>query len=238
MQIAVISDVHSNHHALLDVLKDIAKQSVDNIICTGDLVGYGAQPNEVIDTIRKHNIITVMGNYDDGVGNIRPQCGCDYPTEEAARLGTASLAWTVKNTSEENRRWLARLPRLLEVTLAETAVLFSHGSPRALNEYLFEDEDLAQREILLDYTATAFVCGHTHLPFHKTLGTRHFINAGSVGKPKNGNPAATYVILSVAKDKISSEIRQVPYDFESAAAAIEAASGLPDEFAGIPRRGK
>lgn len=238
MRIAIISDIHSNIHALRAVLDDIARQETDATICTGDLVGYGANPDQVIDTIRNQKILTVMGNYDDGVGNMRPQCGCDFADAESARLGAASLAWTVANTSAGNRAWLARLPRLLELTFGDTSVLFCHGSPRALNEYMFEDSEAIHSALLQAHPATILVCGHTHLPYHKTSAGRHIINAGSVGKPKNGSNKATYVILDVSGGQATSEIKHVAYDAEQAARAIEAAAGLPDEFAKIVRQGK
>jgi putative phosphoesterase len=238
MRIAIISDIHSNIQALAAILEHIDSQKPDLIVCTGDLVGYGANPNEVIDLLRRRNIVTIMGNYDDGVGNRKIQCGCDFDSEEAAQAGAASLSWTVLNTREENRKWLANLPSLLEMTIGQTKVLFSHGSPRKINEYMLENKEALHREILLDYPADVIISGHTHLPFHKEYDGRHIINAGSIGKPKNGRVEAMYTMLTVEKGRVNTNFISIPYDYEAAAAAIEAQDGLPNKFASIIREGK
>lgn len=238
MRIAIISDIHSNIQALDAIIENIDGQKPDLIVCTGDLVGYGANPNEVIDLLRRRNIVTIMGNYDDGVGNRKIQCGCDFDSEEAAQAGAASLSWTVLNTRVDNREWLANLPSLLELTIGKTRVLFSHGSPRKINEYLLENKDAVHREILGEFPADVIVSGHTHLPFHKEYDGRHIVNAGSIGKPKNGNVEALYTMLTVEKGSVTTEFISIPYDFEAAAGAIEAQEGLPNKFAHIIREGK
>lgn len=238
MKIAVISDIHGNLHALEAVLKDARARGADRVYCAGDLVGYGPRPNEVIDVIRRENIPTVMGNYDDAVGNLRIVCGCDYKDEKTMLLGEKSIAWTRENTSEESRRWLKDLPGRMEIDPGGTALLLVHGSPRALNEYIYEDTP----EDYLDYLireggAGILVCGHTHLPFVKKTAAGYVINAGSAGKPKHGNPNAAYVIIGPGDGWPEVEIIEVPYSYEETAAEIERA-GLPPEFATAIRTGR
>jgi diadenosine tetraphosphatase ApaH/serine/threonine PP2A family protein phosphatase len=179
-----------------------------------------------------------MGNYDQGVGNSSDDCGCAYTSKEAEALGKRSIAWTNKNTTDENKQYLRQLANQIPVQLGGLRVLLVHGSPRKINEYLYEDRPDATMERLLDLAeADVLVCGHTHIPYHRFLPSgRHVINAGSVGKPKDKNPAACYVVLQATGNDLSVEFRRVPYDIERAAQAIET-SEMPDEFAQMLRSG-
>ncbi|MCL6635040.1 MAG: metallophosphatase family protein [Peptococcaceae bacterium] len=238
MRIAVISDIHANIAALEAVLKDIEGRAADALICTGDLVGYAPFPNEVIGLIRERQIACVMGNYDDAIGNYRLICGCDYRDAAAQELGERSIAWTRERVTEENKEFLRNLPAGICLQAGGLNVRFVHGSPRRLNEYLHEDVgDGYLKELLAEARADVLVCGHTHVPYHKRLGAgRHVVNAGSVGKPKHGDPLAVYAVLDLGGE-VKVEFRKVQYDYESTARAIEA-SGLPEEFAGALRTGR
>ncbi|MFZ3172208.1 MAG: metallophosphoesterase family protein [Carboxydocellales bacterium] len=236
MKIAIISDLHSNLEALRSVLQDIDGQNVQQIYCTGDLVGYAPFPNEVIDLIRGKRIPTVLGNYDDGVGNMRFICGCDYKDEQAQVLGEQSINWTKEHTTEQNKEFLRNLPLEIRFNIGSKRVLLVHGSPNRLNEYLFEQEVVEKIAEMTEQANTdILVCGHTHIPYHVMLQNKHVINAGSVGKPKHGGPQATYVILSNFAD-VKVEIRKVEYNFEATALAIEE-SDLPNDFAKLIRLG-
>lgn len=239
MKIAVFADVHSNLYSLEAVLNDIESKGIDRVYCVGDLVGYGPRPNEVIELIRSEKIPTVAGNYDDAIGNMRLLCGCDYKDGESLRLGEQSIAWTRNNASEESKAWLSGLPAEIKETISDNRVLFVHGSPRALNEYLYEstpEEYLGQ--LLEENAVDVLVCGHTHLPYVKKVNSGLVINAGSVGKPKHGNPNSTYVIMEIkGKYDIGTDIVEVEYDYEETAREIEGV-GLPAEFARIIRTGR
>ncbi|SHJ70818.1 metallophosphoesterase family protein [Tepidibacter formicigenes] len=236
MKIAVISDIHSNIYALETVINDIKEKNLDLTVCVGDLVGYATFPNEVIDLIRKENILTVMGNYDDAVGNIRFICGCDYSDPKDAENAISSLQWSIENTSEENKEFLANLPKKMILTFEGRTITFVHGSPRKLNEYLKENSQEA-KEVMECFTEDILVCGHTHIPYYKMYGEKMLVNSGSVGKPKTGNPNANYVILDVKSESVSVEVVEVFYDYEKTAKAIEE-SILPNEFANIIRTGR
>lgn len=238
MKIAVISDIHSNIAALEAVWKDIEERKVDSVICGGDLVGYAPFPNEVIDFIKEKQIPCVMGNYDDAIGNARLICGCDYKDAKAQELGERSIAWTRQHVSEENKEFLRNSPSEIHFKAGKYNIKFVHGSPRRLNEYLCEDiSDEYLKELLAESQADVLICGHTHIPYHKKPDTdKHVINAGSVGKPKHGDPQAVYALVEIDKE-VQVEFRKVSYDFESAASAI-VASGLPKEFAASLRTGR
>lgn len=235
-RIAVFSDIHANLPALKAVLKDMDQRGLEQRYCLGDLVGYGTFPNEVIRMIKERNIPTVMGNYDQGVGNSSDECGCAYKTAEEEALGKRSIAWSNAHTTEENKSFLRGLLPQIPVQLGDLKVLLAHGSPRKINEYLYVDRPDAGLERILDgANVDVLVVGHTHKPYHRVLPSgRQVINEGSVGKPKDGNPRAAYVILEADGSDLKVEFVRVPYDVEQAAAAIEA-SEMPDEYAGMLR---
>ena len=230
MRIAILSDIHGNKHALEAVLADSGEQEVKQVYCLGDLVGYGAFPNEVIDLIRRRGIPPVMGNYDDGVGFDKDECGCAYTDPETRRLGDVSLMWTREHVTPENKAFLRSLAANIRFEAEGKRVLLVHGSPRKINEYLYESRPLWSFERLArDIAADVLVMGHTHLPYSKEVGGVLFVNDGSVGKPKDGDVRACYALLEVGS-RTAVEFRRVQYDVAAAAAAVRA-SGLPAHFA-------
>jgi putative phosphoesterase len=230
MRIAIFSDIHGNRHALERTLPDIEAQRPERVYCLGDLVGYGAHPNEVTERVAEGRFPTVMGNYDDGVGYDRDECGCAYREARDQELGQQSLAWTKAHTSAENKAFLRALVPEIRFEVDGTRVLLVHGSPRRMNEYLFEDRAISSFERLAKSSnADVIVFGHTHMPYTKTVDGVLFVNAGSVGKPKDGDPRACWVLLDVGP-ATTATFRRVEYDVAAAAAAVRA-SGLPDKFA-------
>lgn len=247
MRIAIFSDVHGNLAALKAVLAKIKAQQPHKVICAGDLVGYAPFPNEVIDLIRAEDIPTVIGNYDDGAGNDRPECGCAYKDAKAAALGQQSLNWTKAHTTTANKEFLRGLPNHVSFLAGKYRVMVVHGSPRRINEYLFADKPEATLKRVLEASRSdILVCGHTHIPYHKIIDGKHLINAGSVGKPKHGDPDAVYTLLQIDEsavddlpgiDGVQVDFVKVPYPVEETARAVER-SGLPAEFAQLLREGK
>lgn len=237
--ITIFGDIHGNLPALTAVLADVEARGLTHLYCLGDLVGYGTFPNEVITAVRTRNIPTIMGNYDLGVGHNSDDCGCAYTEPKAEALGKLSIAWSNAHTTEENKRYLRGLAGNIPLQLGVLRVVLVHGSPRKVNEYLFEDRPESSLVRLLDMVeADVLVCGHTHKPYHRVLSDgRHVINAGSVGKPKDGDPRAGYVVLSAEGHKLTAQFIRVPYDVEQAAQAIEA-SHMPHEYADMLRLGK
>jgi putative phosphoesterase len=236
MRIAVIADIHSNIFSLNEVLLDIDNRNIDLIVCMGDLVGYATYPNEVIDTIRENKILTIKGNYDEAVGEELMICGCDYPDPTDAQNAGLSLNWTIDETREDNKEFLKGLLKEVKMSFEGKTILFVHGSPRMINEYLKEDSKEAE-EVMADFEADILVCGHTHKPYCKMYGDKMLVNAGSAGKPKTGNPKANYVVIDLKSENTNVEIHEVEYDFEQTAKAIEE-NGLPQAFADIIRTGK
>jgi putative phosphoesterase len=232
--IAIFGDIHANLPALEAALADMDARGLDARYCLGDLVGYGVWPNEVVATIRSQGIPTLIGNYDQGVGNDSDDCGCAYKDAYSEALGKRSIAWSNRHTTPEHKAYLRALPPQIPLQAAELRVVLVHGSPRKVNEYLFEDRPDKSLERLLDMVeADVLVCGHTHLPYHRVLPSgRHVVNAGSVGKPKDGDPRACYVVLDAEARDLSVTFVRVAYDVERAARAIEA-SEMPGEYAAM-----
>lgn len=236
MRLALFSDVHSNLPALEAVLDDIASVRVDARYALGDLVGYAPWPNEVLERLQAEGIMSVMGNYDEGTGFDMTECGCAYinPIEKA--LGDESFAWTKAHTSDTNKIWLRTLPREVRFEADGKRYLLVHGSPRRINEYLYEDRpDSTFARIAEGAKADVIVCGHIHRPYDKPVWAFRFINDGSVGKPKDGDARACWALLDTATGAV--EFRRVEYDVERTAQAI-LASGLPHEFASQVREAR
>ncbi len=244
MRIAVISDIHSNIYALDKVLLDIGKKNIDMTVCTGDLVGYATRPNEVIHRIKEESILTIMGNYDDAIGNSKIVCGCDYPDPEDAHNAGLSMYFTGKEITEENKKYLRNLPKEVVLIFNNKTIRFVHGSTRVINEYLKENSKEAD-EVMNELVEDILVCGHTHIPYAKYYGEKLLVNAGSVGKPKTNRPYANYVIIDIKNNdelvKTSSsvevEIIEVEYNFEKLAKEIEENEILPNKFARLIREG-
>jgi putative phosphoesterase len=236
MKLAIISDIHANLDALQAVWQDLEAQNPDRVYCLGDLVGYGAYPNETIQFIREREIPTIMGNYDEGVGFNMHDCGCVYRDPIQDQLGKQSLTWTQQQTSNENKAYLQSLPMQIRLEDGDPRIMFVHGSPRKINEYLYEDRPEATFDRIARVAGTDILLfGHTHLPYAKKVSGTTFINCGSVGKPKDGDPDAGYVILSLGRSaKI--DFRRVSYDVSAATKAIRE-SDLPNDFADMLESG-
>jgi diadenosine tetraphosphatase ApaH/serine/threonine PP2A family protein phosphatase len=254
---AVISCLHANFAALEAVLADIDQQGIATITCLGDLVGYGPQPNEVVDLVRQRSIPTCQGCWDEDIIEGLNACECSYPSQLAERRGHLAHQWTAEQLGEENKAFLASLP----MTLRRDRLLFVHGSPNSQHEYLLPDMDaFAALERVETAGAETLFCGHTHRPYVRelrdgsirvrvqdgaasggpsverqiNLPMHRIINAGSVGEPRHGNTNATYVIHHEDTDDV--EIREVAYDVERTCRAI-VGSGLPPIFAWRLRHG-
>ncbi|WP_069999720.1 metallophosphoesterase family protein [Cellulosilyticum sp. I15G10I2] len=237
-RIAIISDIHGNIEALNAVLKHIKDQKCDQIFCTGDLVGYGPRPNEVIETIRSLRIPTIMGNYDEAVGFLLPACGCYNSDANAKKYAANSLKWSITHTTQKNREFLRGLPEQLEIEVGDKKMLLIHATSDSISEYVYEN-DTERLMDLLDYVSQdIYVYGHTHFPYSVTLPGRNktIINAGSVGRPKNGDARATYIVLGVEDGSVSGVIHKVSYDVAKVIKEIEE-SGLDNYFAEFLKNG-
>jgi putative phosphoesterase len=231
-RVAVITDIHGNLPALEASLEAIEQIGVDAVYCGGDLVGYGPHPNEVCRLIEEREIPTIYGNYDYAIARDLDDCGCAYVTRHDRELGQRSVAWTLEHTDQRSKEFMLGLPFDLHFELGSQQVHLVHGSPRKVNEYLFEDKPARLYERLAAAEpAGVLVFGHTHKPWIHVYGGVLFVNCGSVGKPKDGDPRAGFAILEVDDGgQVVPSIERVPYDAEAVAREV-AAAGLPGEYA-------
>jgi putative phosphoesterase len=229
--VAVITDIHANLPALEAALARIDQLGIEKVHCGGDLVGYGPHPNEVCALIAERGIPTIYGNYDYAIARDLDDCGCAYITPEDRALGQRSVAWTLEHTDRRSKGFMRELPFDARFAVGPTGVHLVHGSPRKLNEYLFEDKPASLYERLAGAeSGQVLVFGHTHKPWVHAYGGVLFVNCGSVGKPKDGDPRGAFAILRPARDGVEVTIERVAYDAEAVAREV-AAVGLPSEYA-------
>jgi putative phosphoesterase len=229
--VAVITDIHANLPALQAALRRIDDLGITDIYCGGDLVGYGPHPNEVCALIQERGIPTIYGNYDYAIARDLDDCGCAYITPHDRELGQQSVVWTLAHTDQRSKDFMHDLPFDLHFTLGAHKVHLVHGSPRKVNEYLFEDKPASLYERLAGgEDDDVLVFGHTHKPWVHDFGGVHFVNCGSVGKPKDGDRRGAFAILQARPGAVGVTIERVAYDADAVAAQVRDA-GLPAEFA-------
>ncbi len=240
-KLAIFSDIHANLPAMEAVQASIASNIFDSVYCLGDLGGYASQPNEVQELIASMGCSTVMGNYDEGVGFNRDDCGCHYIKPFDIEISNVSFLWTREHTTDANKELLRGLSREIRFEVGGKRVLLCHGSPRSTTEYLFENRSDGFLKQFVgggkdDAHADVIIFGHTHVPFHRVIEGVHFINTGSVGRPKDRDPRAGYSVISFNGESVASEQVRVSYDLEIACSRLMDA-GLPEYFANYLRTG-
>lgn len=245
MRLALISDIHANLPALEAVLADVETRGADATYHLGDLVGYAPWPNEVVALIRDRHIPGVAGNYDSTVATNYKHCGCKYEDPRQEAQSHESFQWTLAHTDAPSKAFLGSLPFRLDLRpqgghLSGSSLILVHGTPTLNTVYWTEDRPddfclkMAGHAGAKPGDVIAF--GHTHKPWHREIGGFHFVNTGSVGRPKDGDCRAGYVLLTMESGTVRSEIVRVDYDLDRAMEGIKA-STLPVEFADYLRSG-
>jgi predicted phosphodiesterase len=243
---ALISDIHANLPALRAVLADIdARENVDGIYHLGDLTGYAPWPNEVVALLQRRAIPGISGNYDSTVASDYKHCGCRADTPHDEELSHLSFEWTRAHVTPETKKYLGSLPFRVDIRplgghVSGPSIILVHGSQTLSTVYVTEDRPdsfLEKMAAALGASAGDTICfGHTHKPWERVVGGIRFVNAGSVGRPKDGDWRACYVIASTDESGTRTEFVRVSYDVDEAARAIRD-SDLPDEFAEILKSG-
>jgi putative phosphoesterase len=198
MKIALIGDVHANLHALEAVLLHASDHEVRAIWNTGDFVGYGAFPDETVNLLRLVRAVSIIGNYDEKMLKVRKK----QAEWAAAKVPEKWLAfqWAYEHLSPISRKYLKKLPEQRRLTARGWRILLTHGSPDSPDEHLNPDTPEARLcELAKMANADLIICGHSHQPFARWIGNVLFINTGSVGRPDDGDPRATYAILKLKR---------------------------------------
>jgi putative phosphoesterase len=238
MKIAILGDIHGNLEALKAAHSAAVSKEIDRIYHLGDLGGYAPFVNEVVDFVIEHGIEGVQGNYDETVGNDREHCGCKYENPVQAEMAELGFEWTKNHASPKTKDYMRNLPFEIPLIADGKRVVIFHASPKKNNLYWYEDRpDKFFREMAGKVDADVIIYGHTHRPYRKDTAGKVFINAGSVGKPKDGDSRACVTLVEITGDDVRAEFIRVSYDIEKTASAI-IESGLPPYFAVMLRQGK
>jgi predicted phosphodiesterase len=240
MRYALISDIHANLPALEAVLADVeARSDIDAVYHLGDLVGYAPWPDEVVALLNDRAIPGVAGNYDSTVATDYKHCGCKYEDARQEELSHLSYEWTRAHVSAVTKHALGALPFRIDIRpfgghLAGPRLILVHGNPVLNTVYWTEDRSdrfcLQMAETAGARAGDVIAFGHTHKPWHRVVDAIHFVNTGSVGRPKDGDWRAGYTLVSFDDQAVAVEHIRVEYDIERAMQAI-LSSELPDDFA-------
>lgn len=232
MRAAFFGGIYNNYLALEAALDDARRRGAEAIYCLGDIGGFGPYPDRSIEILRSENIPVVQGNYDDSVGNGRPDCGCGYTDPRDNHYARISYAYTVERTSAAHLPWLAALPPKREITLGGKRFLMVHGSPRQVNEFLWETtspDDFLER-LVRDARADVLLCTHTGIHWQRALPSgRRVVNVGALGRPANDGRTEVWYAFCDSEQAQPFELIPVPYDYRRLAREMQGEK-LPEEF--------
>ncbi|MHA1168511.1 MAG: metallophosphoesterase family protein [Candidatus Hodarchaeales archaeon] len=222
LRFAVISDIHANLPALSSVFEDILDKGINHIICLGDIIGYGPFPLECLEyilrTTRMKSIYIVKGNHDHYLCH-----GYEDPMKIAERARIA-INWTkeVLQVRTDMRNFIKALPENLSLQVGDTNIFCCHGSPHRIEEYVFRNTLEFASTLMFIQENNFDIClmGHTHVPYIEVIDNdpvkrRLIANPGSVGQPRDKNPEASYLLLTLEEKDLDAEICRVPYDIDS-----------------------
>lgn len=242
MRIALFGGIYSNYLALQAALADARRRGAERMICLGDLGAFGPHPNRVFPLLWEANVECLQGNYDHSVGHRLDDCRCGYTDPRDNHFAKLSYDYTAENTGEAERAWLRSLPSQLRWEIDGVRVLLFHGSPRRVNEFLWESTTSTAflRRLADDHDADLLCGTHTGLHWQRELpGGRRFVNVGVLGRPANdGRTNVWYALLRTGRDaraeesehqRVTVDFIPIAYDHERLAAEMRA-ERLPEEF--------
>jgi predicted phosphodiesterase len=254
-RIALFGGIYNNYLALEAALRDIRRRGVDAIYCLGDFGAFGPHPDRVFPLIWDYQVECIQGNYDQSLALDLPDCQCGYTDPRDNYFARISYQYTYEHTSPENRRWLGTLPAQRRLQLGRYRVLLCHGSPRKINEFLWESTtSTAFLNWLCDtYDADVLCATHTGIKWHRcwrpsdVVGhrhdgelvrtpipdaanvERHFVNVGVLGRPENDGTTRVWYTVLEADPKLRVEFVPVEYDYQRLAREMREEK-LPEEF--------
>ena len=240
-RVAVFGGIYSNALALDALLADARRHEVEALLFLGDVGGFGPHPDRVYPLLREGRVLCMQGNYDQSLASGREDCGCGYTDPRDNHYARISYEYTYRHTSSEHRAWLGSLPAARRFRLGRHRVRCAHGSPRQVNEFLWESAtpDGLLGALLRGADTDVLLCTHTGMKWHRPLPDGgHFVNVGVIGRPENdGTTQVWYTLLtSDGADGLDVEFVPLAYDHETLARQM-LAEGLPPEFAETIRTG-
>lgn len=232
MRAAFFGGIYNNYLALEKAMEDARRRGAEALFCLGDVGGFGPYPDRSIELLREYRIEMVQGNYDDSVGNGRADCGCGYTDPRDNHYAQISYAYTLEKTSSVHRPWLAGLPPRREVEIDRARFVMVHGSPRQVNEFLWEttSPDDFLEMLAANAGANVLLCTHTGIHWQRRLPSgRRVVNVGALGRPANdGRSEVWYAFYDSAQSEPFTFI-PVAYDHQRLAREMRQEK-LPQEF--------
>jgi predicted phosphodiesterase len=238
-RLALLGGIYSNYLALEAALRHVRRRGADLVWCLGDLGGFGPHPDRAAEILRGHEIPMLRGNYDDSIGCERDDCACGYTDPGDNDFAQISYDYTLANTAPGHRAWMRDLPEQQRLEIAGRRVLLCHGSPRQVNEFLWEStcSDAFLEWLCEHHGADVVACAHSGLPWHRKLPSgRHVVNAGVIGRPANDGRAEVWYLALELDEEVHVEFHPVGYDVETLAREM-ARESLPPQFIETIRTG-
>jgi hypothetical protein len=232
-RIAVFGGVYNNHFALLELLEDAARRGAEAVYCLGDLGGFGPNPEKVRPLLAQGEVLAIQGNYEESLASGREDCNCGYTDPRDNHFAEISYRYTERSASPEFKAWMGELPLRRRVRVGDRELLLVHGSPRRINEFLFQSTSpVPFLEVLLDqHRCDGVLCTHSGLQWHRHLPSgKDAVNVGVIGRPANdGRTNVWYSMLEAREDGLAVELVPLAYDHPGLAAEMRS-EGLPEEF--------
>ena len=231
-QIALFGGVYSNYLALDAAITDARARGISDFYCLGDLGAFGPFPDRVFPILQRQNVQCIQGNYDDSIGNDLDNCQCGYTDQRDNFYANISYQYTQQHTSADNKAFLRHLPRTRIIQVEQTRILLCHGSPRKLNEFLWESTspDHFLDPFFSQHAVDVIAVTHTGIKWQRQLPSGLFVNVGVLGRPENdGTTNVWYTILEMSDNKTAVEFVPVEYDYQQLAQDMQNEQ-LPSEF--------
>lgn len=232
--------VYSNHVALAAAIRDARGRGAEKIFCLGDLGAFGPSPDKIFPLLEQPDIQVMRGNYDDSVGRGLTDCQCGYTDPRDNYFAALSYDYTFANTSVAHREWLNSLPTEFRFRLGRLDTLCCHGSPRQMNEFLWESATPTHflQKLARDFDCDVLLGTHTGLQWQRRIGPNNwYVNVGAIGRPENdGRTDVYYTMIEATGSEMKAEFIALAYDYESLADEMRDAH-LPDEFIATIRTG-
>ncbi|RMD87531.1 MAG: metallophosphoesterase [Calditrichaeota bacterium] len=230
-KIALFGGVYNNYLALEALVADAKKRGAEKLYCLGDLGAFGPNPDKVFPILQEHNIEVVQGNYDHSIGHGLSDCQCGYTDPRDNYFAQISYDYTFSKTSPEFKKYQKQLPAEIRFIFGGKRVLLCHGSPRKMNEFLWESTtpDHFLQKLFQDYEADIICVTHTGIHWQRQIGDKRFINVGVIGRPENDGRVNVWYALLSQNGAIDLEFIPLEYDHLRLAEEMRE-EGLPEEF--------
>jgi predicted phosphodiesterase len=230
--IAVFGGIYSNYLALQAAINDARQRGAETLYCLGDLGAFGPHPDRVFPLLHENDVLCIQGNYDNSIGNDLPDCQCGYTDPRDNHFARISYDYTARHSSAANKKWMKGLPGQRRLSLGRHRLLLCHGSPRKMNEFLWESTTSTHflQYLTTVYDADVILATHTGIKWHRALGEgRHFVNVGVLGRPENDGRTNVWYALLHARPDFHVGFVAVSYDHQRLAEEMRAEL-LPPEF--------